>query len=332
MNRRIFLSKSAIATLSFLTISPRSDSSSLKPIRIIMGGYSPSSTSFSLSLKLIGDRLNKKMPNKLNIKYAFNVLNLGYSGGYTKQLVEDGALDISYSSVTVGGGPELELSSLPFLFPSNEAARESMDGPLGISITKQLEKNPNLKVLGFFENGFRHISNSIKPIRAPEDMKNLKIRILAGKFPNMIFTLLGAKPIVLTLTDSLSGIKAGTVEAQENPFSNTVTYDIHKYHRYHTNTGHLYFSRAIFAHKPSFDLWPEEIQQEIILAVKDAVTYQRKLRDQEEIDAQNIITKLGGEITYLSKNEKKAFIDVSKEIYNNLKNEYSAELLKLVNL
>ena len=76
MNRRIFLSKSAIATLSFLTISPRSDSSSLKPIRIIMGGYSPSSTSFSLSLKLIGDRLNKKMPNKLNIKYAFNVLNL----------------------------------------------------------------------------------------------------------------------------------------------------------------------------------------------------------------------------------------------------------------
>ena len=79
-------------------------------------------------------------------------------------------------------------------------------------------------------------------------------------------------------------------------------------------------------------MWPEEIQEEIKLAVTDAVTYQRDLRDQEEIDAQNIITKLGGEITYLSENEKKYFLDVSKEIYRNLKNEYSEELLKLVNL
>ena len=108
-------------------------------------------------------------------------------------------------------------------------------------------------MLGWFENGFRHISNRVRPVRSPADLKGLHIRVLPSQIQARTFELLGASPMIMDLTDAIRMIKAGEIDAQENPLTNTVTYGVHKFHRFHTLSNHFYISRPIFLHRPTFD-------------------------------------------------------------------------------
>ena len=86
----------------------------------------------------------------------------------------------------------------------------------------------------------------------------------------------------MDLTEAIAMIKAGTIDAQENPFANTVTYGVHKFHRFHSVTSHFYLSRPIFLHRTAFDAWPERLQDAMREAVSAAVQYQRALAVEED--------------------------------------------------
>ena len=90
-------------------------------------------------------------------------------------------------------------------------------------------------------------------MRTPADLKGMRIRVLPSKIQARTFELLGAAPMLMDLTEAIAMIKAGTIDAQENPLTNTVTYGVHKFHRFHTVTNHFYISRPIFLHRPTFD-------------------------------------------------------------------------------
>ena len=96
------------------------------------------------------------------------------------------------------------------------------------------------------------------------------MRVLPSEVQARTFELLGAVPLRWDLTEAIAAIKAGTIDAQENPFANTVTYGVHKFHRFHTVTNHFYISRPIFLHRPAFDAWPAELQRAMREAVKRA--------------------------------------------------------------
>jgi len=98
----------------------------------------------------------------------------------------------------------------------------------------------NYRILGFFENGFRHLSNRLRPVRLPVDLAGMRIRVLPSRIQARTFELLGAVPLRLDLTEAIAKITAGEIDAQENPLSNTVTYGVHKFHRFHTLTNHFY--------------------------------------------------------------------------------------------
>ena len=304
-----------------------------KPIRILMGGYGPASTGFSLALKRIGDRLTAKFRGDVDIKYVYNILDLGYRGEDILWLVESGVLTLGYqsSSYLTERVPDLGIADLPFLFPDNATARAAMDGGLGHMLAEKTEAGMNYRILGWFENGFRHVSNKVRPIRMPADMKGMTIRVLPSKVQARTFELLGAVPKIMDLTEAIAGVKTGTLDAQENPFFNTVTYGVHNFHRFHTATSHFYLSRPIFFHRPSFDAWPRELQEEMRAAVKEAVDFQRELHVKEEETAQGDIRKAGGEILELTPEQHKAFVTAVTPIYGEARAQYSRELLALVN-
>jgi TRAP-type C4-dicarboxylate transport system substrate-binding protein len=207
-----------------------------------------------------------------------------------------------------------------------------MDGALGRALTVKVEAATGFRIVGYFENGFRHVSNRVRPVHTPADMKGLSIRVLPSQVQARTFELLGATPRVMDLTEAIAAIKAGTLDAQENPFSNTVTYGVHHYHRFHTATNHFYVSRPIFVHRPSFDAWPRPLQDELRAAVRDAVTFQRDLHVKEEAEAASVITKAGGEIVELAMEQHKAFVSAVSPIYNEARGQFGRELLALVNL
>ena len=269
------------------------------PIKIRMGGYGPPTTSFSRALKLIGNTLSAAFGDRIDVKYVWNIMDFGYRAEDILWLVEDGVLTLGYqsSSYLTDRVPELGFVDLPFLFDQRDQARGAMDGALGQFLADSIENRVNYRILGWFENGFRQISNRLHRVRVPADLNGMRIRVLPSEVQARTFELLGAMPLRWDLTEAIAAIKAGTIDAQENPFANTVTYGVHKFHRFHTVTNHFYISRPIFLHRTAFDAWPEDLQRAMRDAVKRAVAFQRDLAIEEDREARAAIEAAGCEIT-----------------------------------
>jgi TRAP-type C4-dicarboxylate transport system substrate-binding protein len=303
-----------------------------RPIPIRMGGYGPATTSFSRGLKLIGDRLAAAFGDDVDIKYVWNIMDLGYRAEDILWLVEDGLLTLGYqsSSYLTDRVPELGIVDYPFVFQTTPQAREAMDGALGRALARALEEKANYRILGWFENGFRHISNRLRPIHKPADMAGMRIRVLPSKVHERTFELLGAVPLRMDLTEAIAAIKASTLDAQENPFANTVTYGVHKFHRFHSVTNHFYISRPIFFHRPTFDAWPARLQHAMLEAVAAAVAFQRDLARTEDEEARAAITAQDCEIAELTPDEVSAFAAAVAPIYAEAGKVYPEEILKLL--
>ena len=302
------------------------------PIKIRMGGYGPPSTGFSKSLKLIGDKLDAQFGNDVAIEYVFNIMDHGHKAEDILTLVEDGSMTLGYqsSSYLTDRVPELGFVDLPFLFSSNAQARGAMDGALGEFLARKTEERVNYRILGWFENGFRHISNRLRPIHVPADMKGMKIRVLPSEIHKRTFELLGAIAMRMDLTEAIAMIKAGTLDAQENPLANTVTYGVHKFHKFHTLSNHFYISRPIFLHRTSFESWPQDLQRAMQAAVNEAVAYQRKLAVEEHEQSRKAIEAEGCKINTLTPAEHDAFVAAVQALLADARQIYGEAMFKMV--
>ena len=302
------------------------------PIKIRMGGYGPPSTGFSKSLKFIGDKLTVQFSEDVTIDYVFNIMDHGHKAEDILTLVEKGDITLGYqsSSYLTDRVPELGFVDLPFLFSSNAQARSAMDGELGDFLVRKTEERINYRILGWFENGFRQISNRLRPIHSPADMKGMKIRVLPSEIHRRTFELVGAVAMRMDLTEAIAMIKAGTLDAQENPLANTVTYGVHKIHKFHTLSNHFYISRPIFLHRPSFEAWPDDLKRAMRLTVKEAVAYQRKLAFEENDQSYKAIEAEGCEINALTPGEHDAFVAAVQPLLGEARKTYGDEMFRMI--
>jgi len=186
------------------------------------------------------------------------------------------------------------------------------------------------RILGYFENGFRHISNRLRTVRTPADLAGMRIRVLPSDVQARTFELLGAVPLRWDLTEAIAAIKAGTIDAQENPFANTVTYGVHKFHHFHSVTNHFYISRPIFLHRTTFDAWPQDLQEAMRTAVTAAVAYQRGLAIEEDVASRRAIEQQGCEITELSADELAAFARAVAPLWADARTTYGSEMFGMI--
>ena len=303
-----------------------------RPITIRMGGYGPATTSFSRSLKLIGDALSAEFGDRVDVKYVWNIMDFGYRAEDILWLVEDGVLTLGYqsSSYLTDRVPELGFVDLPFLFASRDQARAAMDGALGRHLENAIEERVNYRILGWFENGFRHISNRLRPVHTPADLKGMRIRVLPSEVQARTFELLGCVPLRWDLTEAIAAIKAGTIDAQENPFANTVTYGVHNFHRFHTVTNHFYISRPIFLHRPAFESWPDDLQRAMAAAIGRAVEFQRGLAIEEDREARAAILAAGCEITALNPEQHAQFQAAVAPLLAEARGTYGAAIFGML--
>lgn len=302
------------------------------PIQLRFGGYGPPATTHSRGLKFIGEKLEQQFPGDVEVKYVWNIMDLGYLGKDTLWLAEHGILTMVYQSTSylTDRVPELGFADLPFLFGTNEEARAAMDGELGAYLTRKTEERISYRVMGYFENGFRHISNRLHRIRTPRDMAGMKIRVLPSRIHARTFELLGAEPLRIDLTEAIEGVVNGALDAQENPFANTVTYGVPEFHPYHTESSHFYLSRGLFANRDAVDGLPDDIRTAFHAAVAEAIPFQRKLAVEEELLAKKKIEEAGGEVIRLSDEERGAFRDAVAPIYDEVREELGDEVFNLL--
>ena len=302
------------------------------PIQIRMGGYGPATTGFSKALKFVGDRLERRFGDRIDVKYVWNIMDFGYRAEDILWLVESGVLTLGYqsSSYLTDRVPELSFVDLPFLFVQRDVARAGVDGRLGKFLADRIEQRVDYRILGWYENGFRHISNRLRTIRSPADMKGMRIRVLPSEVQARTFELLGAVPLRWDLTEAIAAIKAGTIDAQENPFANTVTYHVHKFHHFHTVTNHFYISRPIFLHRTTFDAWPQDLQDAMRDAVAASVAFQRALAIEEDAQARQALADQGCEITELTADEHAQFKRAVEPLWTDARKQFGKEMFDLM--
>jgi len=220
------------------------------------------------------------------------------------------------ANVALLGAREFEIFDLPFLFDSYDDLHKVTDGPVGKALFKKLESK-GITGLAYWVNGFKDMSAN-KPLRKPEDMKGLKMRIQSSKVLESEMRAFGALPQVMAFSEVYQAMQTGVVDGSENPPSNFYTQKMHEVQKYLTLTDHGVIEYAVIVNKKFWDGLPADIRTTLEAAMKDATKYADEIAKKENDDALEAVKKSGRtQIITLSaaeKNEmKKALLPVHKE-------------------
>ena len=302
-----------------------------EPIRIRFGGYSPADSTHSRAAVRFKEALARRVGNAVQVDHYWNVMDFGYRADDLLSMVECGLLTLCYFSTSYLADrvPELEAIDLPFIFESEAHAHAALDGALGAFLTAKTESRLNYRVLGYWDNGFRHLTNRLRPVRAPVDLQGMRIRLQPNDIHVKTFGLLGAVPVPTDLKPGIAMIERGEVDAQENPLANTVTYGVHQYHKYVTMSGHFYGARGVYVHKTSFDAWPETVQTAVREAAREAIEVQRKLATEKEKELRARLEKEGLSFVDLSAQERSAFVAAVQPVLKDARKELGDDILAM---
>jgi len=190
-----------------------------------------------------------------------------------------GGIEIALSSSGIAASfvPELALLDLPFMFNSFEEARTAVDSP---GITKLLSDSfaqKKMKFLGFYENGFRNITNNKRPIWKADDLKGLKIRTMEAPMHMLNFKALGASPTPMAFGELYTALQQGVVDGQENPFVVIDLDKLYEVQKYTSITNHIYDAMVVVASKKWFDSLPSDLQKMVEDSFRESVLYDYKI-------------------------------------------------------
>jgi len=302
-----------------------------EPIKIRFGGYSPADSTHSCAAVHFKEALARRVADAVKVEHYWNVMDFGYRADDLPAMVECGLLTMCYFSTSylTGRVPELEVIDLPFVFADEPHAHAVLDGALGTFLTEKTESRMDFRVLGYWDNGFRHITNRLRPVHTPADLKGMRIRLQPSEIHAKAFELLGAVPVQTDLKPGIAMIQSGEVDAQENPLANTVTYGVDKYHKHVTMSAHLYGARGVFVHGPTFDAWPENIQKAVREAAREAIAFQRELAATKERELRVDLEKKGLAFVDLTAQERAAFAEAVQPLLKDARLRLGNEVLAM---
>lgn len=237
------------------------------------------------------------------------------------------------------------LFDLPYLFSNAEVAQKVLQGEIGQSILKDLE-SAGFKGLVYFTQGYRHVTNSVRAIKAPEDFKNLKIRNMQNPVHMAHFKAMGASPIPMAFSEVFTALQQKTIDGQENPYENNKLMAFTEVQKYISETGHLYDPVPLLISMPIWESLSAEHQAIIQKAAIEARDYQLNILHVLENNIKTDLEKAGKNVIVLAKDiDKKACLKASLPVYEeygekagwdriveilNMQGEYGQEMIKLL--
>lgn len=236
---------------------------------------------------------------------------------------------IPATSALSGFDKRIQVLDLPYLFTTREAAFEAVDGVLGAKLNEYMAKK-GFAVLGYQENGFRHVTNSKKPVKSPADLKGLKIRTMENPMHIAFFKELGANPTPMSWGELYTALQQGTVDAQENPYAMIVDGKFYEVQKYASETGHVFSYEVLIANKKFMDKLPADLRDLVIKSAKTATEQQRKAMIAEEGNFKKQCEKAGMKTNPLSAAEKKPFVEATKKVYPMFEKDLGKEIMELV--
>ncbi|KAA0596668.1 tripartite ATP-independent transporter DctP family solute receptor [Azospirillum lipoferum] len=324
MFRKLLLATGIAAAL----LAPVAASAQDVKSRIIRFGYGLSeSSNQGRAVKFFSEEVSKRSGGKLKVK-GFGDSSLGSDMQMQNTLI-GGAQEMMVGSTAtlVGVVKDFGVYDLPFLFNNEKEADAVLDGPFGEKLMKSLS-DKGLVGLVYWENGFRNLTNSKRPITKVEDMGGIKLRVMQNPVYIDMFNRFGANAVPLAFSELFTAMETGTVDGQENPVTTIQSSKFYEVQKYLTISRHVYSPWIMMASKRWWDgLSADEkkILQEAAVASRD---FERK--DSREASAQSVayLKEKGMQINELSPAELERMREMVKPAFDKYAADGGAEVLK----
>ncbi len=307
--------------------STASSGSSAEPLVIKISHLNASTHPIQLGL-LEFKRLLEEKSNGTITCDIYDSAVLGNDTSNMQQVIA-GSLDAAMVMGAViwqGYDGRANVEELPFLFDSYEKAYAAYDGEFGKYLAENVLESQGGHVVGFWDNGFRHFTNNIRPVNVPADMKGIKFRTADSEIRLQMFECCGTSAITMAFSELYSAMQQGTVDGQENPLSNIVASSFYEVQKYLSLSGHIYNTSVFFFSDNFWNSLTDEQKAIITECSDEAKAYTRKINQESEADNLEICKNAGMEVNEV---DKQAFIDAVQPVWEKFESTYGRELIDL---
>lgn len=237
------------------------------------------------SIGVAADEFARLVKKRTNGEVIIEVHPSGELGG-SRQLAEGvrlGTIDIIITGAPFWSRfePMLNVLDLPYLFDTREHAHAVVDSEIGTELLDRLQAH-GVQGLAYYEIGYRNVTNSRGPVRTPEDLKKMKIRVSPNKAHTLAFQLWGANPVAMSFSEVYLALQTGAVDGQENPIHIIATGRLSEVQKYMTLTRHAYSNSIIAMNLPKFKTLTKGQQQILIDAAHETGAIQRQINSESQ--------------------------------------------------
>ncbi len=283
--------------------------------------------------KMWADLVKERTAGRINIKLYPGVSLV--QGDQTREFsaLRQGVIDMAVGS-TINWSPqvkELNLFSMPFLMPDYAAVDALTQGEVGKRIFEAVDKAGAVP-LAWGENGFRELTNSKKPIKSPDDLKGMKIRVVGSPLFSDVFNALGANPTQMSWADAQPALASGAVDGQENPMFLFTVLKMHTVgQKYVTTWGYVADPLIFVVNKEVWNSWtPADqaiVRQAAVEAGQQEIAMARKGLAEADKPLLKEVAALGVTVTQLAPAEREAFVKATRPVYEKWKSTVGTDLV-----
>lgn len=286
---------------------------------------------YMVGAQKFADLIKEQSKGRIEIKlYPSN--QLGKGEREMTEGIQQGAIDLLVTSTGPLGGfsPSINILDFPFMFRDFSHVDLVMDGPIGRKLLDDFDK-ANIKALAFWENGFRHLTNSKRPVKTVEDGKGLKIRTMENKVHLAAWKAAGLNPTPMAWGEVFTALQQSVIDGQENPIA--VYYSAKLWdagQKHFSLTAHVYSPTPFLMSKKAFDAMPKEDQEMFLKTAMEVAKFQRKInRDAEEAKLQDM-AKNG--VTVVRDVDRESFKKAMLPVYDEFSSQFpKAEIEAIMN-
>lgn len=211
--------------------------------------------------------------------------------------------------------------NIPYLFLKKEDAFTFIDSEMAKkTMANRFEADTGLMILGYFDSGFRNVTNNVRVIREPSDLKGIKIRTMSNPIHMKAFKEFGASPAPMAFSELFTALQQGVMDGQENPIIIIAMTGISDVQKYMALTEHVYDFIGVYTSRDFFNSLDDNHQTALIESMEIAIKYQRKIQEEMEVEAlKTLIEKPNFEVLKLTNDQKLKFREVSQPVWTEVK-------------
>jgi len=283
-----------------------------------------------LGAQKFAELIKEKSDGKMKVM----VFASGTLGGDAQVIssVQGGTVDMTLVTPGLLSGIEkgFGLYGVPFLFQNSAEVDAVLDGPVGQNLLTKLEPH-GIIGLGYWDHGFRHVTNSKHPVTKLEDLKGLKLRL--QQIPTAIesFKALGANVVPLSFTELYTAMETRTVDGQENPLAAIETSKFYEVQKYLSLTGHFYDPLVAIFSKRTWNKLNETERELVRSAATEAQAYERKVSREMDISSRDALAKLGMQVNEVAPEEIERMREQVRPAMDKLIADYGPDLMAEMN-